>query len=48
MVAVGVLSLAALWMRLRAAAIGPAVALHFSYNGTLAVLMLYWTWTPVS
>jgi membrane protease YdiL (CAAX protease family) len=30
-------AIAALWLRLRAAAIGPAVAAHFGYNAVLAI-----------
>jgi membrane protease YdiL (CAAX protease family) len=37
MLAIGSLGIATLWMRLRATAIGPAIALHFGYNGTMAV-----------
>jgi membrane protease YdiL (CAAX protease family) len=38
--AIGITSLAlvALWLRLRSAAIGPAIAAHFAYNGVLGVL----------
>jgi hypothetical protein len=31
---------AALWMRLRAGAIGPAVAVHLSYNSIIAILQV--------
>jgi uncharacterized protein len=34
------LALAALWFRLRFAAIGPAIAVHLGYNGTIALAML--------
>ena len=40
MLGIAGLALTALWMRLRASAIGPAIAVHFSYNGVLAVLQL--------
>jgi len=44
--ALGILALAvaALWMRLRSGAIGPAVACHFAYNAVVAGSMLYLTW----
>jgi len=38
------LALAALWMRLRSGAIGPAVAVHFGYNAVIAVGVF--TFTP--
>jgi len=34
------LALGALWIRLRAAAIGPAVAMHFGYNAVVALTLL--------
>ena len=37
---IGSMACAALWMRLRAGAIGPAVAVHFSYNSIIAVLQV--------
>lgn len=40
MLGIAGLALTALWMRLRANAIGPAIAVHFSYNGLLAVLQV--------
>lgn len=40
MLGIAGLALTALWMRLRASAIGAAIAVHFSYNGVLAVLQL--------
>jgi membrane protease YdiL (CAAX protease family) len=43
MVGVAGLALVALWWRLRSAAIGPAVAVHFGYNAILAVAVLYAT-----
>jgi membrane protease YdiL (CAAX protease family) len=33
------LAVAALWLRLRSAAIGPAVAVHFGYNAVIAVMV---------
>jgi membrane protease YdiL (CAAX protease family) len=38
-----VLACAALWLRLRCAAIGPAVACHFGYNAVVALRVLYLT-----
>lgn len=40
MLGIAGLALTALWVRLRARAIGAAIAVHFSYNGVLAVLQL--------
>lgn len=31
-------AIATLWMRVRSSAVGPAIATHFGYNGTLALL----------
>ncbi|HEV2395155.1 MAG TPA: CPBP family glutamic-type intramembrane protease [Verrucomicrobiae bacterium] len=39
-IGIGTMALAALWFRLRSAAIGPAVATHLGYNGLLAILQL--------
>ena len=33
-------ALAALWIRLRSAAIGPAIAAHFAYNSVVVILVL--------
>lgn len=44
MVGILVLALVALWFRLKSAAIGPAVAVHFGYNASMAVAVL-WTAT---
>lgn len=35
------MAIAALWFRLRSAAIGPAVAVHFGYNAVLAACVIY-------
>lgn len=43
MVSVAALALLALWFRLRAAAIGPAIALHLGYNGVVAAAALLGT-----
>jgi len=40
MIGVAGLAIAALWFRLRSAAIGPAVAVHFGYNAVLAVAII--------
>jgi membrane protease YdiL (CAAX protease family) len=40
MIAMAVFALAALWLRLRSAAIGPAVGAHFGFNGFLVMLSL--------
>ena len=40
MLGIAGLAIAALWFRLRSAAIGPAVAVHFGYNWTLAAVVL--------
>ena len=46
-VAIGSMALGALWMRLRARAIGPAIAVHLGYNGMLALLqILSWFGEP--
>jgi membrane protease YdiL (CAAX protease family) len=37
------LAIAALWIRLRSSAIGPAVAVHFGYNAVLAITVIYST-----
>jgi membrane protease YdiL (CAAX protease family) len=43
-VAIAAMATAALWMRLRSSAIGPAIAVHFSYNGVIALAqILAWT-----
>ena len=39
-----VLALVMLWCRLHWNAIGPAVAVHFGFNFTVAVCVVYWTW----
>jgi membrane protease YdiL (CAAX protease family) len=40
--AVGItgMALAALWLRLRSGAVGPAIAAHFAYNGTISLFVL--------
>ncbi len=38
--AIATLALVALWFRLRSAAIGPAIAVHFGYNGVIAAVKL--------
>jgi membrane protease YdiL (CAAX protease family) len=37
------LAIAALWIRLRSSAIGPAVAVHFGYNAVLAIVVIWST-----
>jgi membrane protease YdiL (CAAX protease family) len=37
---IGAMACAALWMRLRGGAIGPAVAVHLSYNSIIAFLQV--------
>jgi membrane protease YdiL (CAAX protease family) len=37
---IGSMASAALWMRLRAGAIGPAVAVHFSYNTVISIVQV--------
>jgi membrane protease YdiL (CAAX protease family) len=44
MVVVAGMAIAALWIRLRSAAIGPAVALHFGYNFVVSVGVVYSSW----
>jgi membrane protease YdiL (CAAX protease family) len=39
--AIGGLALAALAFRIRSNAIGPAIAVHFGYNATIAAMALY-------
>jgi membrane protease YdiL (CAAX protease family) len=39
-VAIAVLALTALWLRLRSAAIGPAIALHFAYNAVIGLVVV--------
>jgi membrane protease YdiL (CAAX protease family) len=43
-VALTALSLAALWCRLRSAAIGPAIAVHVGYNTVMSLLVVLRTW----
>jgi membrane protease YdiL (CAAX protease family) len=43
MLGIAGLAIAALWFRLRSAAIGPAVAVHFGYNGVLAAVVMFST-----
>ena len=40
MLAIAMLALLALWFRLRSAAIGPAIAVHFGYNSMLALVVI--------
>lgn len=44
MVSVAAVALVALWFRLRSAAIGPAVAVHFGYNAILAAVAVLANW----
>lgn len=39
-VGIAAAAIAALWMRVRSSAVGPAIATHLGYNGTLALLHL--------
>jgi membrane protease YdiL (CAAX protease family) len=38
---IGSMALCALWCRLRASAIGPAIAVHFGYNAVITISNLY-------
>jgi hypothetical protein len=44
MICVAGVAFAALWFRLRSAAIGPAVAVHFGYNAVISAGVVYWSW----
>ena len=40
LVGITVMALAALWLRLRTSAVGPAVAAHFAYNSVISIAVL--------